>query len=401
MTDRYDVIVVGGGPSGSTAGNLLAKGGARVLVIEREVFPRFHIGESLLPANLRVFDRIGYHPEGDEHLRKSGAVFHDESTGREATYLFAESLSKVADHAYQVERSTFDLALLEAAAASGAEVHQGERVTAIDLNGGTRDPRIETDKGAYSARYVFDASGLDAFMAYGERTRRRLDIFGLGSIYRHYELAPAIADELAVEGNIRLLFVEGGWMWAIPLGRGRLSVGLTTRRKGLDAARLEAELARSEVMSRILAGGRPEGPAKTMASFSFVNDRPYGPRWSCLGDAACFLDPMFSSGVNLGMVGAAHASDVLLPALESGDEGAAELMGGHAQWMKEGCEVFATLLNAIYQRRLLPDLFFTRDQDPLLRRGMTSVLAGDVWGEDNPFTEMVQRSRLRVRLDPS
>ena len=102
MTDRYDVIVVGGGPSGSTAGNLLAQGGARVLLIEREVFPRFHIGESLLPANLRIFDRLGYHPVTDQHITKAGAEFFEEPEGgaaRHATYLFADSLGGVAPHA--------------------------------------------------------------------------------------------------------------------------------------------------------------------------------------------------------------------------------------------------------------------------------------------------------------
>ncbi len=398
MTPRYDVVVIGAGPSGSTAAHLLATAGVRVLVIEREVFPRFHIGESLLPANLEIFDRLSFHPKGLDHIKKSGAEFFDEVRGGHGTYLFADSLGGLPAHAYQVERSVFDLALLEAAAGAGAEVHQGERVTAVDLSG---DPTLSTTKGTYEARYVFDATGLDSFFAHAHKTRRRIDAFGLGAVYQHFgDLRPHVADELAAVGNIKLLFIEDSWLWAIPLGLGRLSVGLVTRRKGLDRAWLAAALADSPEMCRLLDGARAEGPARTLASFSFVNLRSYGARWSCIGDSACFLDPVFSSGVHLGMVDASRSVDVLLPALAASTEGDPELMAAHVAEMKRGYDIFATLINAIYQRRLLPDLFFTREQSPELRKGMTSILAGDIWRPNNAFLEMLWRSKLRYELEP-
>ncbi len=398
MSEQYDVAVIGAGPSGSTAAHLLAQAGARVLVIEREEFPRFHIGESLLPASLDAFARLGFVPTAKEHVRKAGAEFYDEARGQTATYLFSDQLGGVAEHAYQVDRATFDLGLLELAIAAGANVHQGERVTGVELD--EARPLVRTDKGAYAARYVLDATGLDSFFGYRLESRRRIEEFGLGAVFRHYgELRPAIAAELSHLGNIKVLFIDEGWLWAIPLGEGRLSVGLVTRRKGLKNEWLDEAIAASPELRRVLEGARAEGPQRRLASFSFFNERSHGPRWCCIGDAACFLDPVFSSGVTFAMVGAGMTVDTLLPALRRGDEGNADLMVEHTERMKAGYDVFATMILAIYRRRLLPGLFFTTEQKSELRQGLTSILAGDVWRTDNSFLEMLQRSRLRVRLD--
>ncbi|MBX3274934.1 MAG: NAD(P)/FAD-dependent oxidoreductase [Sandaracinaceae bacterium] len=400
MTEQYDVAVIGAGPSGSTAAHLLAEAGARVLVIERETFPRFHIGESLLPASLDVFRRLGVEVVGKEHVKKAGAEFYEEATGQFATYLFSDQLGGVPEYAYQVDRATLDQALAQSAVRAGAILHEGERVTGVDLDGGARPPIVATDRGRYEARYVLDATGLDSLFAYSNDSRRRIEAFGLGAVFRHFgDLRPSIAAELLAQGNIKVLFVDEGWIWAIPLGEGRLSVGLVTRHKGLKDEWLDAAIAASPEVSRILEGARPEGPHKKLASFSFYNPRAHGPRWSCIGDAACFLDPVFSSGVTFAMLGSTLAVEQLLPALAQGREGDAALMDAHAEKMRNGYEVFATMINAIYRRRLLPGLFFTTDQNTELRKGLTSLLAGDVWRTDNAFLEKLWRSRLRVRLD--
>lgn len=398
----HDLIVVGGGPSGSTAAHLVAATGAKVLVIEREVFPRFHIGESLLPTNLELFERLGVDLAKEaNHVRKAGAEFFDESKGLKATYLFADSLGG-SNHAFQVDRAAFDLSLLEHAMAAGAQAHQGERVTEVDLE--SEGPvTVRTDKGSYQARYLLDATGLDAFLAYRNGTRDRLRGFGLGAVYRHYaDLRPEIADEVVAQGNVKVLFLETGWLWAIPLGEGRLSVGLVTRNKGLRNEWLEQGIEKSPELSRLLEGARPQGPHHKLVSFSFQNRRPRGVRWSCVGDSSCFLDPVFSSGVHLGMFDAAGAADALIPALEAGTEAEPDVLAAHKERMQKGYGVFATLIHAIYQRTLLPKLFFAREQDPVLRQGMTSLLGGDVWREENAFLEMLWRSkRLRYELDAS
>ncbi len=399
MFSLYDVVVLGGGPSGSTAANLLAAGGARVLVLEKAIFPRFHVGESLLPCDLQVFERLGVELRGEpQHLYKHGAVFYDEARGSRAAYPFADALAGTADHAYQVERASFDHMLLERAGAVGAEVREGE--TVIDVELGENGVWVRTERERYRGRYLIDATGQDSFLARRHRTRQRIDDFGLAAVFRHYiDLRSSVAEELAATG---IFFVDDGWLWAIPLGGGRLSVGLVTRKKGIADDWLDAEIARSPELSRWLEGARPETPHYRAGAFSFHNQRPHGRRWACVGDAACFLDPVFSSGVSFGMLGAAHAVDDLLPALRSEREGDPALMEAHAAHMNHGYSVFATLILSLYQRRLLPGLFFTVDQDPELRRGLTSVLAGDVWRDDNPFQQRLWASvRRRYELPRS
>ncbi|MGF1469670.1 MAG: NAD(P)/FAD-dependent oxidoreductase [Sandaracinaceae bacterium] len=404
MNARYDVLVIGGGPSGSTAATLLAARGARVLVLEREVFPRFHIGESLLPCDLDVFDRLGVDLSGQaRHLRKDGAEFFDERTGDHAVYPFRDALTGTADHAWQVDRAAFDLALLTGAQRAGAEVHQGEAVCAVEA--GPSRVEVRTGRARYQARYVVDASGQHALLARQHRTKRSLRAFGLAAAFRHYaDLRPASVAALEATGNIRIHFVRRGWMWAIPLGQGRLSVGLVTRDKGLDDGWLDAALGESPTLGPLLAGARPEGPTRRIGSYSFHNDRPAGARWVCVGDAACFLDPVFSSGVSFGMVGAAHAADALVEALASGAEGDPDLMTAHGAWMHHAYTVFATLIRELYRGGLVPEIFFTPEQDPELRRGLTSMLAGDVWRDDNALQNALcssPRRRVDVRAPPA
>lgn len=400
---QYDVIVIGGGPSGSTSANLLAQGGARVLVLERERFPRFHIGESLLPADLEVFERLGVSFEGHpRHLLKQGAEMYIEAEGLHTIYPFQDSLEGTRQYAFQVERAAFDTDLLRRAEALGAEVHEGERVVDVEL--GADAVAVITDAGRYEARYLIDASGQDSFFARRNGTRRKIDEFGLAGVFKHFEdLKPEVAEELASTGNIKILFVDEGWCWAIPLGSGRLSVGFVTRRKGITKAWIDEEIAKSPVLSRLVDGARCELPATLISSFSFHNERPHGPRWVCVGDAACFLDPVFSSGVSFGMLCAAHAVDALLPALAAGTEGEPHLMAEHTAHMTHGYTIFATLILSLYQRRLLPRLFFTESQDSELRKGLTTVLAGDVWRDDNPFQNMLAtsgRRRYELRVLP-
>lgn len=395
MRSKFDVVVVGGGPSGSTAAHLLAQGGAKVLVLEREVFPRFHIGESLLPCQMEILARLGVDLTGHaKHMYKAGAEFFDEASGHRALYPFTDSLGGTRRHAWQVERATFDELLLNGAEKAGAEVHQGERVEGVEL--GADEVRITTDRGEHTSRYLIDATGQDSFLARRHRSRKRIDDFGLAAVFRHYhELKPEIAEELALTGAVKVFFVEEGWLWAIPLGGGRLSVGLVTRRKGIEDGWLDAGIGDSPELTRVLEGASVEGPHQRVGSFSFHNDRPHGARWVCVGDAACFLDPVFSSGVAFGMISAAHAADELLPALREGREGEARLMDPHVAHMTQAYNVFATVILSLYQRRLLPALFFTESQDSELRRGLTSILAGDVWREDNPFQKRLWASVRR------
>jgi flavin-dependent dehydrogenase len=398
MAADLDVVVIGGGPAGSTAANLLCQAGFSVLVIEREKFPRFHIGESLLPADLEVFRRLGVDPGAAGFLYKAGAEFLDERIGGHATYLFSDALPGTPDHAYQVERSKFDHFLLRRAAEVGAVVREGERVTGVEIERG--EAIVRTDRGGeHRARFVIDATGQDAVLGRRAKTTRPLLDFGLAATFGHYvDLDPEIDRELCVEakGNIKVLFVDEGWCWAIPLGGRKISIGLVSRRKGIEAGWLDATVAVSPFLSRVTKGAkRPKRPGM-LASFSFHNERQSGARWACAGDSACFLDPVFSSGVSLGMVGAAHLVDALVPALRTKSEDDPALMDAHARHVGHAYNVFATLINSFYHTSLLHGLFFAPEQDPILRKGLTTVLAADVWRDDNPFQQKLMGSKRRV-----
>lgn len=399
MQKRYDAIVIGAGPSGSTAANLLAQQGVSVLVLERQRFPRFHIGESLLPIDVPLFTRLGVDPATQGFVRKAGAEFLHEAIGARMTYTFADALPGTPDHAYQVERSVFDHWLARRAEEVGAEIHYDERVVSCDVEEG--HVSVTTTAATYEARYVVDASGQDAFFARRDKSVELIDDFGLAAAFTHlHDVDPGVERELLDDagGSIRILYVDRGWCWVIPLGDRRVSVGLVSRVKGLRAEWLEEQIERSPFVSQVARGARQPKRPLLFGSFSFQNRRHHGARWTTLGDAGCFLDPVFSSGVSLGMLSGELLARVLAHALKAGTESRADLMDEHVRHMGVGYNVFATLIKTFYHSDLLHDLVFSKDQDPALRKGLTSVLAGDLWRTDNPFQNMLMSSPRRRKI---
>jgi flavin-dependent dehydrogenase len=385
-----EVAIIGGGPAGSTIANLLAQAGHDVLVLEKETFPRFHIGESLLPIDLPIFARLGVSLPSARFLRKDGAEFIDERMGRAATFQFAEALDGTPRSAYQVERALFDEVLLRQAAARGAEVREGVEVASLAID--DEAAHLETSAGPVRARYVVDATGQDALLARANRAVEPLKHFGRVAVFRHYDgLAAPVAAELAATGNIKVLLVPDGWMWLIPLAGARLSVGVVSRHSlnGPEAL-LRAE-ADSPLIQRLVAGATCT-PARIIRNFSFRNGAPFGRRYACAGDAACFLDPVFSSGVSLAMMGGESIADRLSPALREGREADPALMAAHAERMTIGYRSFATLIHRFYHARLVENLFFPSPETAPLRPGITSLLGGDLWRQDNPFQQMILRS---------
>lgn len=392
---KLDVVIVGGGPAGSTAANLLASAGLRVTVLEREQFPRFHIGESLLPIDLPLFQRLGLTIDAQAYKFKQGAEFWDERTGDYAFFSFADAMPGTPSHAWQVERARFDDMLARQAIARGAAFRFGEAATAIEL--GEDSVVVRSEQGTYRARYLFDATGQDAWLARRARTVAPIRELGRAAVFTHFEgLGPAAIEEIGAQGNIKVLLVPDGWHWIIPLVDGRLSVGLVKWRGKLDEAALDEALAASPLVQRLTAGAR-RGPTRTIANWSYKNLRPHGSRWCCIGDAAAFLDPVFSSGVSLAMLGAEKAVDMLLPALTAGEEANAELMAPWSVHMQPAYDAFEQLIRRFYHSRMVHHLFFAAEPDPALRRGLISVLAGDVWRRDNPFQTMLEGSRLQPK----
>ncbi len=398
-----DVIIIGAGPGGATAGALLARQGVSVRILDKDRFPRFHIGESLLPCDLALFTRLGLDMEALGFLYKGGAEFFDERTGDHSVYLFNEGLPGTPTHAYQVERAKFDHAVLDCATRAGASFEPGVRVSHIepDAEGVTVHVSANGVQRSERTRYVIDATGQDALFAHREKSLRRIEDFGLGAVFRHFEeLSDDVWRELAQEGhgNIRVLIVEEGWVWLIPLAGRRLSVGVVTRKRGVSHELFEQTYAASPMIQR-LTHGCPKSDLRIIRNFSYRNAKTRGSRWACLGDAALFLDPVFSSGVSLAMLGGERFADVLVRALREGREDDPELTRTVSEHMAVAYTAFGSLVGAFYQTKIIENIFFAKDPDPAIRRGLISTLAGDVWRDDNEFQKMLLSSKRR-RFEP-
>ena len=394
-----DVVIIGAGPGGATAGALLARQGVDVCLIDKEQFPRFHIGESLLPCDLALFDRLGMDMKALGFLYKGGAEFYDERTGDQATYLFKDGLPGTPSYAYQVERAKFDAAVLDSAVKAGCELRAGVRASQMHVT--DNDVTLETSQGPIKARYVIDATGQDALFAHREKSMRRIEDFGLAAVFRHFEgLSDAVWNELAHEGlgNIRILIVDQGWVWVIPLAGQRVSVGVVSRKQGISNQLFEDTYAASPMLQRLTAGCH-KTDLRIIRNFSYRNAKTRGPRWACLGDAALFLDPVFSSGVSLAMLGGERFADVLAPALRENREADPELTRPVSEHMAVAYTAFGSLVGAFYQTNIVQHIFFAKDPAPEIRKGLISTLAGDVWRDDNEFQRMLLNSKRR-RFEP-
>jgi flavin-dependent dehydrogenase len=368
-----------------------------VLVLEREVFPRFHVGESLLPRDLPLFSRLGVDPLADGFLCKRGAVFVDEESGQSTLFSFDEGLPGTPPYAYQVDRASFDHWLVRAAERAGARVCMGERV--VDVSLGEDMVEVQTESGRHTARFLVDATGQDSFLARRHKSRDPYRDFGKGAVFRRYAgLSAEVAAELYARGDIRILMIEDGWIWVIPLAGNEVSIGVVKKTGRIDAELFERELAGSPMLQHLTRGATCS-PSHVISNFSFKNVQPYGRRWACVGDAAAFLDPVFSSGVTLAILGAEQLADLLSPALRVGREAEPELMAPMAAHMQRAYDSFSRLIYRFYNRNIVRNLFFNPSPPARMREGVISVLAADVWREDNPFQDMLLRGRSQQAPD--
>lgn len=396
----WDVLILGGGPAGSTAANLLATAGHRVLVLEKEIFPRFHIGESLLPGDFPTFERIGLDLDALPHVPKRGAEFLDERTGRRAIFDFADGLPGSGDRAIHVGRAEFDTQLLRNAEARGAAVAEGSRATHVRFSG----TRVDVDVASANlpptlhARYLIDATGQDSLLAKQQKSREALPGFGRAAAFRH--LAPIDAsvwdEEIAPRGDIRVLLIDQGWVWVIPLPNRTLSVGVVRTSGKIGPELLDAVFAESPTLQRLTRGAKVI-EAAVVRNFSFRNRTPFGARYGCVGDAQAFLDPVFSNGVTLAMLGAERLADELGPALDEGREAEPDLMAAVSADIERGYATFERLVDRFYNSKFIDNILFAETPLVGIRQGLISVLSGDVWRNDNPFQALLMNARRRSR----
>lgn len=384
-----DVLVLGAGPAGATTATLLARAGHRVRVLEKAHFPRFHVGESLLPSGLGVLARLDIDLGSEGFLRKGGATFWADATAM--AFGFDEGLPGSRDHAFQVDRARFDALIADRARRAGAAVLEGVKATAVEI---TQDcVTVSTTQGSHTARYVIDATGQDRLLGRQRQTLEAYQGLGRAAAFCHLE---GIGDEAAAalesNGHVHVFTVETGWVWVIPLGGHRLSVGVVTREPKIAAALLERALTQVPQLAEWAAGAR-RTEVRFARNFSYRNTAPHGPRYVCIGDAACFLDPIFSSGVALALEGGAVAADLLSPALGTGLEDAEDLMAPLGDHMEVAYQTFARLIQRFYHSRVVENLFLAATDTTPMRAGMVSLLAGDVWRDDNPIQAMLLRAR--------
>lgn len=385
--EQCDVVVIGGGPGGSTAAALLARRGHKVIALEKARHPRFHIGESLLPMNLPVFERLGVLDKVRAlGVFKPGADFEADNERGYNTYAFARAIGQSPPHAYQVWRQDFDKMLYEHARECGADAREGHEVVKVE-QAGPRETRLDVhaDDGrdyAIQARYVVDASGRDALLSTRKKLRRKNDQHQSAAIFGHFRGAARREGEDA--GNISIYSFRHGWMWMIPLPDGVMSVGAVCRpdylkqRKGRTVEFLLDTLKLSPALwQRVQHAGLIDGEVRVTGNYSYDSSRMGGPGWILVGDAFAFLDPVFSSGVYLAMSGAEQAADVVDRALREPTREMA-LLRRLEKRQRAGMARFSFFIYR-FNGPVMQQMFRQPRNTWQLEQGVISMLAGDLF----------------------
>ena len=391
MTTECEVLIIGGGPAGCTAAATLAARGRDVVLLERERHPRFHIGESLLPLNTAIFDRLGISDAvAAIGQHKPGAEFVSDATGHAVQFSFAQGLGahgldRRYTSSWQVPRAAFDEILFRTAAERGAQARDGTRVTAVSLAepGGRALVVAEGPDGAsttYAPRFVLDASGRDTFLAGrlgGKRANKRNNT---AALYAHFRGAERRGGEL--DGYISVHLVEDGWFWMIPLPDGVMSVGFVGNaavfkgRRGSPQALFLDRIAQSPTVAARMRGADMVSDVTSTGNYSYDCDRSFGEGYLLIGDAFAFLDPVFSSGVLLAMTAGEMGADVAERWLADSAHGRVAA----ARMERELRRAMARLSWLIYRidRPALRLLFMTPSNRLRMRDGLVSLLAGNL-----------------------
>jgi flavin-dependent dehydrogenase len=379
----YDVLIIGGGPSGATAALVLARAGVRVAILEKAEFPRFQIGESFLPANLEQIKRLGLHDRlrALPHMPKYGAEF-GMGVGPTSVFQFNTSLVGGENETFNTARAEFDAMVLDAARQAGAIVHQPAQVRSIDrLADG--HVAVTTDAGSFTGRYLLDASGQATVVARHLGTRQQLADQHLRKVayFGHFENVQRLDSRLA--GCPCIIMCDEGWFWLIALDEKRTSVGLVlepevVKRVGLPADQmLQWGIDRCPTVRERMKHAVGSTVSMVRSDFSYRCEPYAGPGYFLVGDAAVFLDPVFSTGVCMGMMSAEHVAHQLIDVLR-GSTTPAAARKRHIRYVRGSSDVYFRVIRHYYNHHFR-ELFLTGQGPMQMHRAVLGLLAGHVF----------------------
>ncbi|WP_224013525.1 NAD(P)/FAD-dependent oxidoreductase [Paraburkholderia tropica] len=396
-SESVDVAIIGAGPSGAVAAALLRKSGRSVLVLERQHFPRFSIGESLLPQSMEYLEEAGMLQAVVEagFQYKNGAQFmwRDQFTA----YDFRDKHSPGWGTTYQVERAKFDELLIQCAAQQGAEVRFGHTVLAMQPGDEPLLEVVDESETRYEvrARFVLDASG------FGRVLPRLLNLEAPTGLPTRAAIFSHVRDGLALDDFDRNKICVAThpehrdvWFWMIPLAGGRSSVGCVAEAAFFDIpeaereARLRALIREEPTLNRLIGDAPFLMPVRQIGGYSANVERLHGAGYALLGNAGEFLDPVFSSGVTIALR-SAHMAAKVVDRVLNGE--AADWQNEYDVPLRKGIDTFRAFVERWYSGELQDIIYYPR-QTPLIRRMISSVLAGYAWDESNPYVaEPVRR----------
>lgn len=390
MKNHYDVIVIGAGPSGSIAAAKLLKEGKNVLVLEKMVFPRFVIGESLLPHIMDYLDDLDLLPvlEAQKFQIKDGVCFHHED--KDCPFLFVDQFKKDGwIYTWQVKRADFDNVLIQEVKRRGADVIFEATVTAVDTNKEKQTVYFEHPElgnKTVTADFLMDASGYGRVLPRLKNLEIPVDTPPRGAIFTH------IKDKNRTENAGRNIFVHifrnnTAWFWSIPFSDGTTSVGIVSDVDFIEECKADNNKGFLQLIAEFPGlEGRFADPdiqfePKTVMNYAVSVNQLYGDGYVLAGNATEFLDPTFSSGVMFA-ISSGYKSAALVAKQLNGEQ--VDWENDYSEHMKQGINVFRTYVHAWYDGRL-STIFFSKEKSREFMEQICSVLAGYVWDNTNPF----------------